>query len=148
MVARTFRSLMLLITAIGLAGCFGAREPERASVSGMILLDGQPLENASLVLVPAEGVNGPASGAAIVQGKFSIPRAQGPFLGLYRVEVTAMKEDKSKSPQASSSETTELMASGAPLIQFIPPQYNQKSTLTLDVHAGENRYEVDLKSSP
>ncbi|WP_437222898.1 hypothetical protein SH661x_002991 [Planctomicrobium sp. SH661] len=138
-----------LMCIIGLVGCGASQGPERASVSGEIRLNGEPLENGSLILSPAEGVVGPTSGATINNGKFEIPRTAGPVLGMHRIEITAMKEVKGKSTSdAPANEPVGPMSPGAEYVQVIPAQYNKKSTLSLNVQPGANRFDIDLKSSP
>ena len=72
---------------VALAGCSGRGGPERASVSGSVTLDGQPVTDGLITLYPAGGTNGPSVGGSIQDGRYSIAAAKGPYLGRYRVEI-------------------------------------------------------------
>src|SRR5437879_2240436 len=59
------------------------------TVTGIVRLDGQPLPKGWIRFVPDEGTTGPDGGAAIRQGKYSIPK--GLMVGKYNVEIKGMR---------------------------------------------------------
>ncbi len=93
---RTPRSVAyfaLGLLAIGVAtGCSEAR-PERVPISGVVLIDGQPMPDCYIQFVPS---NGRASrGHTDSEGRFSLTCYEdqdGVLLGAQRVSVTAFKE--------------------------------------------------------
>jgi acetyl esterase/lipase len=60
---------------------------KRAAVSGTATVDGQPIAFGSLTFHSASVPNSRPISARISQGKFSLPKAQGPALGPNRVRV-------------------------------------------------------------
>lgn len=68
----------------------------RVAIKGMVLLDGQPLPHGYVIFTPLNGA-GPGTGPVIGRvlnstvgvpiGEFSLPLAQGPVPGRYRVDV-------------------------------------------------------------
>jgi hypothetical protein len=59
--------------------------PSGPVVTGMVRLDGQPLPRGSIRFVPVDDTPGSDSGAAIREGKYSIPK--GLRVGRYKVEI-------------------------------------------------------------
>ncbi|NQT13991.1 MAG: hypothetical protein HQ582_14650, partial [Planctomycetes bacterium] len=87
-----------LVVVLGLGVCFltgcGGVEYEgaqRAAVSGTVTLDGTPLQYGVITFVPADGAGKRASGV-INNGAYSIPEAEGPNLGEYKVEVVGSEK--------------------------------------------------------
>jgi hypothetical protein len=147
---------------------------ERGSVRGEVTLDGRPLESGSIRFIPAETRGGPTAGGDILDGSYQIPRAKGPAVGRYRVEVNAPHKTgrqiisptaaqkpgaRSKAPvpstaegntSAESSEPNLNPMQAAPMIDEwvdqIPATYNTESKLELDVKAGRNTFDVHMQS--
>src|SRR5262249_36161251 len=61
----------------------------REAVSGSVSIDGNPLKSGAITFVP----NGPdipsQGGTPVVDGKYSIPRAQGLVPGKYKVVISS-----------------------------------------------------------
>jgi acetyl esterase/lipase len=66
-------------------------DKERASVEGMIRIDGEPVYIAWATFIPQESEADPAAAGMVVgwveMGRYQIPAEQGPTPGLHRVEV-------------------------------------------------------------
>jgi hypothetical protein len=81
----------VLIALVGLASC--ESRPAFAEVSGVVLLDGQPMPEALVVFLPdpERGTNGPrCSGVTDAQGRFRLmrdDRGSGAVVGFHRVLV-------------------------------------------------------------
>ena len=122
---------------LGLAcadGC--SSEAGKATVSGEVTLDGQPLKEGVIRFVPADGKS-PTADAAIVVGRFeaTVP------LGTKRVEISAPKVvGKRKMYDTPQSPWVDEVA------ELIPARYNVKSMLTAEVKKGPNDLSFDLKS--
>ena len=82
--------LTCCVFAVLLAGCTDSAG--RRSISGTVLLDQQPLTNGMIDFRPAAGHTGPTSGAAIENGKFTIPADKGLMPGEYVVRVQTFKK--------------------------------------------------------
>ncbi len=123
-----------LITVAAL-GC-GGDGLGRASVSGTVTVDGVPLAEGGLALIPATGTTGPSAGATIQDGEYFIPFDKGPVPGRYRVEIKAMRKtgrqivDEHQPPPNNLLDEVE---------QYIPATYNAESTLSIEVAPGKNR---------
>lgn len=147
------RALFLLSPAllgVILIGCGGPPPgPPRAVVIGKVTLDDQPIEEGSITFIPMGGTQGPTSGAEIKNGEYKTQPELGPVYGLHRVEITAYRKGaKSKDVEGVKGATGGPSAGGAttPIDMYIPVKYNQKSELTLEVVAGENKGDYPLKS--
>jgi hypothetical protein len=104
---------------------------DRKAVHGKVTLDGAPLAKGAITFDPAEGQSGAVgSGAAVVDGAYSIDAAQGPTPGKYKVSIRS----------AGGDAPVEKAAPGMPPRKAapdpIPKQYNSASTLTAEVGPG------------
>ncbi len=122
---RTILQTTGLVAAMMIIGCGGVDDaPPTVSISGEVTFNGEPLPSGEIIFRPSD--KGSRSDAAqIKDGKYTIEKCT---LGAKRVEITAMREDKSAGVQ-----TLETGESGPALQQYIPAEYNDKSTLTADV---------------
>ena len=115
----------LLCVLCGWAGCGGSE----ATVRGVVTLDGQPLADGIISMVPVDG-QGATAGDAIKNGKYSLTTTPG----AKRVEITANKvvgrrqayEGDPNSPWMDIVEP------------IVPPRYNRQSELTCELKAGGN----------
>ncbi|MGP0067914.1 MAG: hypothetical protein ACLQGP_30515 [Isosphaeraceae bacterium] len=122
------------LMAIGCSGGGGGDDKPREPVSGTVTLDDQPLTEGIILFAPVGNAAEAVASATgkIEDGKFSIPREQGPVPGSYKVSITAanlpegrVKIDlkKSKKKAATKQET-------------IPAKYNSQTTLKVDIPKG------------
>lgn len=123
----------------GISGC-GGDAIDRLAVSGEVTLDGQPLDDASITLVPIG--SGPSAGAEISAGSFAIERSVGPSPGKYRVEIRAYRGTGQQIPDDDNpgqmTEATE---------QIIPGRYNRDTELEVEVTVDdENHFQFALES--
>ena len=133
----------LLSAAILVALCVGCGKGDglnRASVEGKVTLDGTPVEKGSISFVPTAGTKGPSVGGTIENGRYSLPSANGPVVGKYRVEIHAPRKTgkQIQAPMAPKGTMTDEVADAA------PAQYNSKSTLEKEIKAGKNEIDFDL----
>ena len=108
------------------------------SVSGMVTLDGEALDNGAITFVPEDG-NTPTAGAIIAEGKYHLELAPGEK----RVEISATKVIGKRQVYEGAADS--------PVVdnvqEIIPPKYNTQSTLIVSIDQGENAHDFDLKSS-
>jgi hypothetical protein len=124
--------LPVILAAIFSAGGCGDDAGGRQAVSGTVTLKGKPVEVGMLEFRPAagtsEGVTYTRSGAVIADGKFQIPKEKGLVPGRYKVSISAPdkhhKLGGDELPGPTSSRTSK---------DLIPPEYNLKSKLEVDV---------------
>lgn len=73
------------------AGCGGSSDDlPRVAVSGKVSLDGSPVPTGSVAFVPVG--KGPACGAGVKDGIFSIDQEKGPVPGEYDVRLSTQTE--------------------------------------------------------
>jgi hypothetical protein len=83
------RQTLLVCAVVALAGC-GDGRPERVPVSGVVLIDGEPLTRGYVKFVPANGR--PSLGKIAADGKFALTcfdGGDGAIPGTHRVQVSA-----------------------------------------------------------
>ena len=129
------------IAALALFGGCGGPEDNlpRQEVSGNINLQGEPLADGLIQFRP-ETNQGTFASAAIKDGKYTIPRNEGPVAGGYRVIITSPPGSK-----AGPSEGGPGKAPPSPQDR-VPKKYNAASTLNAEVVVGKpNTFDFDLK---
>ena len=149
------RYFSLAGVALLFIGCAGEDEwvknlPETVEASGVVTLNGDSVEGASVVAAPQDGGKYPAKALTDSDGYFELkafPAKEGAVPGKYKVMITKTVEinaDGSERPQADA-ETPEMTASGdhaAPASggwkNALPKQYANPndSGLTVDIPAG------------
>jgi hypothetical protein len=148
--ARTLPFVPLEFLAVLLVSCLpGCGEAHdklpREAVSGTVTLDGQPLPRGVLQMNPANQKDGTACGALIEDGKFTIPREQGPVPGEYLVVINS-SQGEGGGGGAPAGAPGPVTTAERPK-ELIPPQYNTDSKLTVQIKAGApNTLEFALKS--
>ena len=126
---------LLLLLMVLVAGC-GPSGPQRYPVSGTVTFDGQPVADGFITFTP-EGDDLAPDADKITDGKFEF-EAQA---GRKRVEILANR-------QPTGGQIDPVM-NAVPLEQYIPPQYNSESTLSIEVKPdGENHFDFPLTSKP
>jgi len=128
--------VIILTATIAAAGC-GSQPFDLAPVSGRVTLDGQPVADAKVLLLPAnrkQPVAGPASvgvtdqdGQYVMQTTGTSPR-QGAVVGLHRVIISTL--DTKPDPNDPGGESEIVIRK-----ETIPPPYSdpRKTPLVLEV---------------
>ena len=134
---------LAVVISVCLAVAVGCGRPTdgRLQITGEVTFDGQPIANGHVMLSPLG--SGPSAGGSIQDGKFTVGRDKGPKEGKYRVEVEAMRETGRMVPidPAMPNETV------AETVQYIPPQYNQRSQLIEDLSPENTHLVLKLSSN-
>ena len=138
---QTIGPFVLLLLTSCLFGCGGATG--RASVSGTITLDGEPVENGAITFVAVTGPEGP-TGANIVDGYYRIRKSQGPVPGRFRVEIRWPKPTGKKIPVMDGIPDSGMRDE---LAEAIPAKYNKESVLEVEIQKGKNKHDFELTSS-
>jgi hypothetical protein len=136
------RLFAILIGLLLASGC-GPAGPTRAEVSGVVSLNGTPVSEGSINFFPAEGNKGPEAGGAIRDGKYHIPRAQGPVIGKNRVELRAFQKSgrRIQDPTAPPGTMMEEIAN------VFPAEFNKESTLVREIQKGKNEMPFEIKTN-
>ena len=120
------------VLALFLAGGCGDRYGGRRAVSGTVTFQGKPLDQGSITFVPASPDLSTQSGAGIRDGHYQIPRAQGLVPGKYKVSISSGDPGTPADPSAGPPGPSGNYSSK----ERIPPRYNVRSTLEVEVQKG------------
>lgn len=113
------------------AGCGATGDGlPREPVAGTVTLDGRPLDDGFISFVPADGSETVVS-AEINQGRYALPRTEGPVTGVQTVQIfatgpTGRKVKNPENPRELIEETGELL----------PARYNLRSELRAEIQPG------------
>ena len=144
---RFLSSLLLSVTVIG---C-GSGKPGTVQVTGVVTLDGNPVEKAAVMLMPTDSKSGglPASGATDQKGQFTLKTEKigpGALPGSYR--ATVIKKETSGILAGPNGLDGGIAPGGIKEKWIIPKKYSMpnESGLTVEVKAGMEPLSFDLKS--
>ncbi|QEL13372.1 hypothetical protein [Limnoglobus roseus] len=127
-------ALAVGVTSVG--GCDSG--PPAGDVSGLVTLDGKPVDNGYVNLLPADGKS-PSSGGEIgPDGRYRVRKAS---VGVMKVEIRSSKvTGKKKLYNTKDSPEQEIRQ------EILPTKYNNPTTLTYDVPAGASEKNWELQS--
>jgi hypothetical protein len=123
-----------LLALLVLAGCGDA--DSMAEVTGTVRVDGEPMSEGSITLVPANG-DGPTAGGQIKDGKYSVRSPKG----VMKVSISMPKVVGKKKVYATP-DSPEMPVT----VEALPPRFNQATELRLEVKGGSNPKDWDLQS--
>lgn len=155
---KSFLGLALVAVAcFAVVGCGGA-SLKTEMVTGVVTLDGAPVEGATVTFSPTSG-GVMAVGQTDAEGKYTLTSQQGgapgkgAVVGEYQVGVV---KSVNTAPQPTQEEREKASAEGRDISKdypakyedLVPKQYKlpQFSGLTASVKAGENTFDFELKS--
>ena len=127
------------------AGCGSGDGQNRRAISGIITLDGKPLDGGAILLEPMsfESGTGTAVGATIRHGGFAVSRDRGPIPGRYLVRIYANSGVQAPPRQGQTDKTRR------PMVEGVPEVYNTRSQLHAEVGVrGPNRFRFELRAGP
>jgi len=131
-----------LIGLVTMNGCGGGDSLPREAVSGSVSVEGKPLAAGLITFLPDSPDVPTQGGAAIIDGKYEIPKAQGLVPGKYKIVISAPEDEE---PAVDPNLPPGFPP--PPRKEVIPSQYNAKSLLTAEVTAGrQNVFEYNLTS--
>jgi len=138
---KSLGAMGLFVASLGM--CLGCGS-NLATVEGNVTFDGQPVEQGSIVFEPADGV-GQVAGGTIQNGKYRLASEAGVAPGKMIVRISAVKTTGQK-VKAGPPAPPETMVDE--VSQYIPAIYNEKSTLAIQVAAGNVIQDFELVSQP
>jgi hypothetical protein len=122
------------MTAVVVAGCSKDDGPERVVVSGTVTYKGKPIPDGTIRFVPGSASAASATGASIVNGKYTVSGRGGVPVGTYSVQVEAYCNYSETSPPSDAvfqpPKKFELRR------QYIPEKFNSASKLQFAVPSG------------
>ncbi len=124
----------LLGALFAIVGCGGdATRPPISTVTGVVTLDGQPLENASVMFQPETGR--PSSGTTDKEGRYTLeysPGVPGAAEGKHTVIIRTLVPGEDGQPPVSPEK--------------LPARYHDETELEVEVTSGNNVHNFDLTS--
>lgn len=145
-VMRTLRLFMLLAMLLLASGCDGG--PQRAPVSGKVLLDGKPLNTGTVIFVP-QGGGLTAKGDIESDGSFRL-RTDGEYdgavLGSHYASVRAFESSGNYVPNYGGGDIGSKKSSDSG--ELVPAHYMDPTTsgLAYEVNSGDNVFTIELSS--
>lgn len=133
-------NLYAIIIAITLlVGCTNDTDG-RFAISGSVSYDGEPIKAGSIGFVSTDNNVLKSAGADIVDGRYSIPLAEGPTSGSYIVSVEAERPTGRKIlADEGSTDTIDEME------RYIPEIYNTFSKLNTEITGNQDDLNFDLE---
>jgi len=114
---------------------------EKGAIKGTVTLNGEPLASGKIRFVPAVDTVGKITVAEIKDGQYEFDMERCPALGTHKIEIIATRKTGKKIPIPDEPEGTMRDETE----QYLPASYNTNSRLTLEVKAGDNQGNFDLK---
>jgi hypothetical protein len=124
--------------ALAVVGCGDGR----VAVNGTVLFEGTPVEEGMITLEPVDG-QGPTTGGMITAGRYDLRGEARATVGEKIVRIVALRKTGRKVPAGSRAPPGTMVDE---VIQCIPQQFNDQSTLRVRVTAARsNTHDFDLK---
>lgn len=120
--------LLVAIAGLALPGC--GSKPQGLEASGQVLLQGAPLAQGSLILIPLPGTSAPKVATRIENGQFKFTPRDLVQAGHYRVEIYADEELSFAldDPQQFAAQKTWALPQNP-----IAAEFNRESRLVADL---------------
>ena len=161
--------LVCMVALVLSIGCTGTTGPKTEPVSGVVTLDGNPLDGANVVFSPSGGGGKAAAGTTDSSGNYKLTTqnpSDGAVVGSYQVSITKVEGSAPAVDLSGLSEQEKMKKSmeayyssdrfkkqggkaGGPEVKsLVPAKYGDPKTsgLTAEVKAGPNSFNFDLKS--
>jgi hypothetical protein len=103
--------ILFVLAAAALSGCGSGDGWERVPATGTVSAAGLSPEQiqGSLILIPAEGTDGPSASAEIVAGSFAFDRRTGPVPGKHEAQIQIIAESQPSSPALPGGKEATLL---------------------------------------
>jgi hypothetical protein len=158
---------MAALCALAVLGCPGTTTLQTEYVEGVVTLDGEPLEGATVTFVPVSAGQGmSATGLTDAQGKYTLTAVGGGeveatagagtlpgeyHVGVVKLEMESPPDDEITEEEAKArgveDEPSEKLAEPK-ITHIVPQKYNdpRKSGLKATVQEGDNSIPIELAS--
>lgn len=144
---------LLGMAVLVLAGC-GESGPPTATVTGTVLLDGDPVEGATVTFM-GPGASRVAAGVTDAQGKFSLMMdgKEGAAIGDNQVAVSKIEKGSAPTVPTTGEDGPPDLTKGPPPItdefigkNLLPQKYQSPATsgLSFPVKEGTNDFKIEL----
>lgn len=124
----------LVALAVVVPGC-GSGRPV---MEGVVTLDGTPIANGSIRLLPAQGM-GQTAGTGIVDGRYRMEASTGPM----KVIINSPRESDKKIFDPAPDDTSRMVDTYE---EQVPARYNDATEIEVTIVPGRNEFDFALKS--
>jgi hypothetical protein len=131
------------ITVVALIAVSGCGDARRASMSGSVTLNGQPVNGGTISIIPEAATDSIAVWGDINNGHYSLSGGSGLTVGTNRVEIRWPKTTGRKVALPPPARQGSLIEE---TVEVIPMRYNIQSELHVDIKQGENKLDFRLDS--
>lgn len=135
-----WKSLMLLCCVMVPPIAVGCSAKEHAHVTGVVTINGEPVEGAVVTFAPTEGGRS-AFAKTDADGSYELqytPGEMGAKIGANKVTISTYNAP-------TLDDNNKVVDPGQP--ERFPPEYNQDSTVTKDVTPGDNEIDFDVETT-
>jgi hypothetical protein len=132
---------VFLVAFTALPGC-GKAGSDHGDVSGTVKLDGQPIEQGSILFTPIDGAKGSVTGGPIEKGSYRLSGTAGPGIGWNRIEIRAMRKTGRMVPKPFSPPGQTIPEQ----VEAVSPRFSTDSKLKVEIKAGENTADFEVSS--
>jgi hypothetical protein len=140
--------VVLSCAILAACGCGTRSGLEKVIVSGKISYRGEPIQEGEIRFTPIKGTRGMANITYINRGEYRFTGRGGVQVGTFRVEVLSYRPIPGAKPYTAEQADgrPEIKVGEIPTEQFLPPEYNKKSTLevTIDSESDEITRDFNL----
>jgi len=113
----------------------------RQPIWGTVSFDGKPVPHGAVQFQPTTAGQPTSAGSLIEGGHYSIDRMGGLVPGTYKVMINAQAGEAAALPKDQQAGKPRPVPK-----ELIPPKYNTRTTLTVEVKQGEEKaFDFDLK---
>ena len=136
-------SSLACLALLATSGCTGGK----VVVRGTVTVDGQPIDEGSISLEPADG-QGPTTGGMIKAGKYELIGNAAVTPGEKIARIVGLRQTGKMVPAGPPAPKGSMIPE---LIQCVPPHYNDKSQLRVEVVPGKantHDFQLDSKAPP
>lgn len=141
--------LMVLLVLIGgtcvLAGCTAQSDRSRIPVSGMVTVDGEPLDKGTIQFFPHGETKGPLAGGRIEDGVYHLDADAGPAVGEHLVRIVG----KRRTGRMIKVPPDEYAPEGSvveEMVDIVPARYGEDSDLVRNITAPSTEINFELDS--
>lgn len=132
---------LVLIILVVMPGC-GTKTTNCGDIAGEVKLDGNSIEQGSILFAPIKGAQGAVVGGPIENGRFQLSGSNSPTIGWNRVEIRVPRKTGKIIPKGLGA-TGEMVEEQ---VESVASQFNSTSTLTMEIKPGSNTGNFEVTS--
>ncbi|MEW4564438.1 hypothetical protein AB1K70_18000 [Bremerella sp. JC770] len=137
--------LVLIGGSFAAAGCTAQSDRSRIPVSGMVTVDGEPLDKGTIQFFPHGQTKGPLAGGRIEEGFYHLDADAGPAVGEHLVRI-AGKRRTGRMIKVPPDQYAPEGSVVEEMVDIVPARYGENSDLVRDIAAPSTEINFELDS--